>query len=374
MMRCVPTAGRDDKQRLLGLKRLKFFIVSGMARESASEAKSTPVLFGVPPRWIVLAVYVVCAVAFVTDITRTNELAYGVFYIPLVATALLHRERQGLWVLVALACILVLLGVFFPLIAPDLPDLIGNRILSILAILTTAAFVHHARRTQERLRDERRRAEAAERVKTEVFTNLSQEMRNPVQALVGLLNLMIAAAQPDQVRSLERVRSGSKQLLDTIDNLMDLTQIDDRELMQEPVDVAEAARQAVDAAQAAAQENAVALHLTTGGPAVALADGWAVRRILGNLLSHAIHASQAGGMVGVEVRQATTCVTVLVSAGGLGQSDAAECDDDLDPQAGTGMTLSQRLAEAMDGRLMIAGGPDPARAMGASVSLLLPSA
>ncbi len=53
-------------------------------------------------------------------------------------------------------------------------------------------FVWHARSVQDRLAAQTGRAEAAERIKTEVLTNLSQEIRAPLYSMIGVLELLAA--------------------------------------------------------------------------------------------------------------------------------------------------------------------------------------
>jgi signal transduction histidine kinase len=329
-------------------------------------------------RLLITAVYLVCAAAFVSDLTRANTLAYGIVYIPLITTALFHERRSGLWLLTGLACLLVLIGAFAPTVDPDLPDLIGNRILSILAILATAAFVHHARMTQDRLADQARRIEAAERVKNEVFTNLSQEMRTPLRSLLGLLSLMMASCRPDQLEALGRVRTGGKQLLDTIENMIDLTQIDERTFRAQDVDLAAVLQEAADTARGAADERAVAIEVPPPNqPPVVIADPWAVRRILDNLIANAIRFSQPGGRVSVVIGREAGVVTASVSDTGVGMppdvtryfADALD-NTALPATGGAGLTLSERLALAMNGRLSVGS----RAGFGATVSLSLPAA
>jgi hypothetical protein len=317
-------------------------------------------LAGRHPRWLVPIVYAVCGVAFFADLLGANELAYGVFYIPLVVTALLDDQKRSAYRLAAFASALVLVGAFFPFVAPDLPTLVGNRVLSVLAIFATAAFVDHARTAQARLAKQTERAEAAERIKTEVFANLSQEMRTPLHGLLGLLNLMVTTCRPDQQHALERVRDGSTQLLASIDNLIDLTQVDDRQLCCQPVDVAVVLRQAADSARSSATERDVAIEV--GDPvhdATAIGDAWAVRRILDNLIANAVRYCRPGDVVSVKVARGGASVTASVTDPGVGMRPKSVA------QAGVGLTLSERLALAMNGRLAMAG---------QTVSLSLPAA
>jgi signal transduction histidine kinase len=321
----------------------------------------------------------VSGVAFVEDLYRDNMLAYGIIYTPLIATAVLHKNRSGLWIVTAVACVLVVIGAFFPVVNPDLMDLIGNRFLSILAILATAAFVRHARNNQDRLAAETRRAEAAEQIKTQILTNLSQEIRTPLHSLLGVLTLTMADSRPDQRRPLGQIRSDGKQLLATIDNLIDLTQIKEHKLKRQTIDIATIARDAAESAGATARERQVTVVMSGEPETKAVGDSWAMRRILDNLLANALRLTPPGGTVSVAVSRAEGSVTASVSDTGRGlphalteefQENAAESDGSaLTTTGATGLALSSRLARAMNGRLTARNGPD----VGATVSLSLPA-
>jgi signal transduction histidine kinase len=333
--------------------------------------------------WLVPVSYAVSGLAFVSDILRDNTLAYGIFYAPLVATAVFHKGRSGLWILSVVTCLMVVVGAFLPAVNPDLPDMIGNRALSILAILTTAAFVQHARDIQDRLAAETRRAEAAERIKTDVLTNLSQEIRTPLHALLGVVTLTMAASTPDQRETLGRVRSDGKELLATIDNLLDLTQIEDCKLRCQTIDIATIARAAAEGARAAASERQINIALDPDrdpGETTAIGDSWAMRRILDNLLANAVRLTPPGGTVSVSVAQTAGRVTASVSDTGKGlppeltwdflEDGPASKDGTVPATDGIGLALSNRLARAMDGRLTAHNQPNS----GATVSLSLPAA
>jgi signal transduction histidine kinase len=351
----------------------------------AEPGDQTPgrIALGRSARWLVPVLYAFSGLAFVFDLCRDNTLAYGIIYAPLIATAVFHKSRSGLWNLSFIACLLVVVGAFFPVVESDLPDMVGNRILSILAIGATAAFVHHARDIQERLAAETRRAEAAERIKTDVLTNLSQEIRTPLHTLLGVLSLTMAASKPDAREALGRVRNDGKQLLATIDNLLDLTQIEERKLRQQTIDIVKIARDAAEGARAAASERQVCIALDPDrdpDKASAIGDAWATRRILDNLLANAVRLTPPGGMVSVSVARSADTVTTSVSDTGKGlpseltqdfRNDGPETDGNALPAAGaTGWALSRRLARAMNGRMTASNQPGP----GATVSLSLPAA
>ena len=332
-----------------------------------------------PAHWLVPVLYAVCGLAFIWDLYHANTLAYGIIYAPLVATAVFHNGRSGLWVLSAVASVMAVVGAFFPVISPDLLDLIGNRFLSILAILATAAFVQHARNHQDRLVAETRRAEAAERMKTQVLTNLSQEIRTPLHALLGVLTLSMTDSKPEQRRALGQISSDGRQLLATIDNLIDLTRIEDHELQRQAVDLTSIARKAAESAGATGRARQVTVVMIGETETNAVGDSWATRRIMDNLLANAVRLSPAGGTVSVAVSRGEGTVIASVSDMGRGLPhtltddflvDAAVIGDSTLPATGgTGLALSSRLARAMNGRLTARNHADG----GATVSLSLPA-
>lgn len=334
-------------------------------------------------RRLVPVVYLVSGFAFLSDLARDNTLAYGIIYTPLIATAVFHRRRSGLWILTAMACAMVTIGAFFPVIGSDLPDMIGNRVLSMMAIIATAAFVHHARDIQDRLVNQTRRAEAAERIKTDVLTDLSEEIRTPLHTLLGVLTLMMAS-RPDQREALVRVRSDGRMLLATVDNLIDLSQIQERALRRQTVDIATIARDAAETAETTAKERRVTVALTAQGDADqtnVIGDSWAIRRILDNFLANAVRLTPPGSTVSVSVcRDDENTVTASVSDTGNGlppevtrdfHKDAPESDGSTLPATGgAGLALSSRLARTMNGRVTARNQPGS----GAIVSLSLPAA
>lgn len=351
-------------------------------RSEAGNKTFFEIIAGRSARWLVPVLYGVCALAFISDVFRANTLAYGIIYAPLVATSVFHKQRTGLWMLTAAACLLVVIGACFPFVNSDLPDLIANRVLSIGAIIATAAFVQHSRDIQDRLAAERRRAEAAEGIKSRVLNDLSQEIRTPLHTLLGVLTLVMADSKPHQREALARVRSDGKELLATIDNLIDLTQIESQALRRQTIDIAAIARAAAESAGLTARERQITVAMPAEreiGQATAVGDSWAMRRILDNLLANAVRLTPPGGIVSVSVNRAADFVIASVSDTGRGLPeelsrffrDGLRTVDSsaVSAAGGSGLALSSRLAKAMNGTLTARNQPGS----GATVSLSLPA-
>jgi signal transduction histidine kinase len=325
--------------------------------------------------WVVPAIYAGCISAFVADLMSSNTLAFGVFYAPLIATAVFHRDRRAVWVLTAIACAMNVIGAFLPEIASDLWGLVENRVLSTLALLATAAFTWHARSIQEQLADQTERAEAAERIKSEVLDNLSQEIRAPLHSMIGILELVAADNRPDQKPALEMVRGAARRLATMVDNLVDLTQFDAAAMETEAIKLGALLRQTAETKrpEASARQIGLTINVTAEGDTMVHANSWAARRILENIIADAISYTAPGGQIEISTdTQRDDCAAVISTTStwppGAFRS-ASESPGAVLTPAVMGLALSQRLARAMNAGLLVSNGPGE----GTTVRLSLPA-
>ncbi len=317
-------------------------------------------------RGVLAAIYGACAIFFIADISVDQTLAIGVVYIPLVATSVFYRDPRVVWLLAAIASVLVAVGLFLPVISENVVEAVANRVLSIAAIWIIAALMRHERHVAEQLAEQTRRAEIADQAKGRLLGNLSHELKTPLNAILGFSELMLADCRADQVPYLGYIKAGGRRLLDTFENLIDLTQLDERVLQASQVDLVPLLRDAVGAARvpAAEQRVSVTLALDREDLAAAQADTWAVRRIVENLLANAIKFSNPGGAVEITVEPGRNLVAVSVRDEGRGmapdvllrlgepffQGDAGASRHF--EGMGTGLALSLRLATKMHGKLV----------------------
>ncbi|MSO99967.1 MAG: HAMP domain-containing histidine kinase [Acetobacteraceae bacterium] len=307
---------------------------------------------------LVVTIYAGCLTAFLADVASTSPLAFGVFYAPLVVTATFHEDKRAVWVLAAISCVMVVLGAVFPALNPDLEVLLLNRFLSIVAVLATAAFVRHGRSIQDRLAEETERAEAAEQIKTEVLTNLSQEIRTPLHSMIGVLELIAADGRSEHKAALGMVRTAGRRLVATVDNLVDLTQFEGEIMPAEPVDLGMLVRQTTESSRSDAVARQIEMRVTVPSAAATLvhANPWAVRRILENMIGDAITYTAPGGKVLVEVVSEGDQIAAEITDTGTRPPGALQLVSDPDVSrlmpSVMGLALSQRLARAMHARLM----------------------
>ena len=324
----------------------------------------------------------ICAAAFIADLITVSSLAFGVFYIPLVATAVYHYNPHAPWWLALLASVLVTIGFFVPPPSPDITYSLANRGLSIAAILITAYLVYHGRQGRGRLAEQTVRAEAADNFRARLFNNLSHELRTPLTAIMGFADLLLVAARPDQQAALGHIQAGGRRLLATVDNLIDLTQIEDRTIRARPLNLSAVLAHAVELSRPLAAERQVDLIIVPpeADAAKVVADGWALRRIVDNLIANGIKFTEAGGRVEVSARRTADGIAAIVKDNGPGMPpDVLEQIGEPFFQAdagrarrfegmGAGLALSLRLADLMGAVLHF----DSAPGKGTTASLVLP--
>jgi signal transduction histidine kinase len=204
--------------------------------------------------------------------------------------------------------------------------------------------------------------------------------------MIAMLGLLMTQSRPDQRLPLGKMRAGGQQLLLTIDNLAELTQIDERAPHLRQIDIAAILRAAVRNARGAAEDSGIGIELDCHlgqeqqGAFVACADSWMTRRILDNMLFNAIRVTRPAQSICVSIRQDTRAVIVAVDDAGadlpkppvdpaLGPT-AGMVASLMTPQVGVGLTLSRRLAAVMGGSLRI----DPVAGVGTTAILALPLA
>lgn len=236
----------------------------------------------------------------------------------------------------------------------------------------------------------RMRAEDASRAKDQFLATVSHELRNPLGAILGWAQVLLAdapaVADAHLRRGLEVIARNASTQAQLVEDLLEVSRIEAGKLRLStlPVDVRAAVDGAVDTVSAAAHARGVALEAAyEQGVGSIVADPDRLAQILFNLLSNAVKFTPRGGRVRVAVRQDAEHIGFEVTD--TGEGIAAEFLPhvfDLFRQAdgsttrrhgglGLGLAIVRHLAELHGGTVTASSA---GKGKGASFTAWLPTA
>ncbi len=176
------------------------------------------------------------------------------------------------------------------------------------------------------MRQAHKLAQEKRKVRFEFISVLAHELKAPLAALDGYLNVLKERAAGDNPevydhmvdRCLTRIQGMRKMIGD----LLDLTRIESGERTREltDVDVREIAQSAIETARAEAQERNIAIALHADGAVRMQADRSEIEIILNNLITNAVKYNRDGGSVAVQLAGGNDKVTITVSDTGIGMT------------------------------------------------------
>ena len=201
------------------------------------------------------------------------------------------------------------------------------------AVVAFADIVDRKRAEQERARllaaaeQARGIAEAAVAARDQVLAAVSHDLRSPLAAVLGEVQLLRRRSErPDGPsgrglpEGLERMEAAGERMRAMIDELLEVAALrpgDALALTVAPVDLVALTAGVVDEATRAAPDHPIAVEATDAALWVR-GDPGRLRRALANLLANAVKYSPGGGQVTVAVRRDGSAATVTVRDRGIG--------------------------------------------------------
>jgi signal transduction histidine kinase len=164
----------------------------------------------------------------------------------------------------------------------------------------------------------------AERLKREFVGNVSYELRTPLTTIIGYAELLDHAGEalPERARGhVGAVRQAARQLARSIDDVLDMAQIDADEMALElgDVDVGALLEEAAERWAAPVAEAGAQIELDReGSVGVIRADPRRLAQVLDHLIENAVRQSPPGGKVTLAARRLANEAQVSVSDTGRG--------------------------------------------------------
>lgn len=163
-----------------------------------------------------------------------------------------------------------------------------------------------------------------ETMRRDFVANVSHELKTPLAAITAYAETLRMGAIHDQQKNLqfvEQIEIQAAGLNRQIQDLLELARIESNraDFHIEPVHVNRSCQACVTALESVAAKQNVSLRLVPGPePLVARADAQSVLTIVNNLVTNAIHYTQAGGSVTVSTMADAATVVIRVEDTGIG--------------------------------------------------------
>ncbi|MDR0855215.1 MAG: response regulator [Christensenellaceae bacterium] len=223
----------------------------------------------------------------------------------------------------------------------------------------------------------RREAEDNSRAKSSFLANMSHEIRTPLNAVIGMTQ--IAKSSKDITRKeycLDKIQEASLHLLNIINDILDISKIeaDKIELSNAPFSLENLLQKVADLSQIKAdiKHQTLIVNFDDKCPAHLIGDEQRISQVVTNLLSNAVKFTTQNGVVKLLVslvskqKEGDRCrIKFEIEDSGIGMSQDqigklfqafAQADTSISRRfggAGLGLTISQHLAQIMNGSITV---------------------
>ena len=233
----------------------------------------------------------------------------------------------------------------------------------------------------------RKEAEAANRIKSELFARLSHEFRTPLHAVSGYLEILLqnihGGLTTEQRRDVERIHQAQEHLLTLVNMILDFAKLEggpiELSMAEIPIEETLVAAESMVAPQFA-KKNITFTHHRGDPRLTVFADREKLQQIVLNLLANAMKFTPEGGTTDLAWKVETDMLTVRISDTGPG-IPADKIEEIFEPfvqlrqigslppgGTGLGLPISRDLARAMGGDVSV----ESTVGVGSVFTLLLP--
>ncbi|MDR1028958.1 MAG: hypothetical protein LBL63_06015, partial [Clostridiales Family XIII bacterium] len=248
-------------------------------------------------------------------------------------------------------------------------------VASILVAVSIRYMIREYTSARKMADKEKQKAEKASKAKGVFLSNMSHEMRTPMNAIIGMT--MIAEAASDTAKKdycLKKIEEASNHLLGVINDILDMSKIEEGKLTLSPVDfdfrdIIEKVK-TVNMFRITEKDQLLGIEIDDNIPSVLYGDDQHLTQVIANLLSNAVKFTTAGGRIDIRAKLAerdgdlcTILVEVEDSGIGISQEQRAalfhsfqQADSGIARKyggSGLGLAISKRIVEMMGGNIRV---------------------
>ena len=221
--------------------------------------------------------------------------------------------------------------------------------------------------------------------KNDFVSTVSHELRTPLASIMGYLELIRAGdlgEVPSGVdKSLGAIDRNSKRLQLLIEDLLLLSQVEDRPLHPESLDLGSVVTESVTERQASGHPRADDFELMTDGPAPILGEQRTLIRVVDNLIDNAVKFSPPGTPIAitVTVNEKEAVFTVQDHGIGISPSDrqqifrrfyrSSEATNRALPGTGLGLSITKMIIDKHQGSIGVESEPGQGTTMSVRIPL-----
>lgn len=240
--------------------------------------------------------------------------------------------------------------------------------------------VAYTKKSNEQLVALNAKLKTASEAKSHFLSNMSHDIRTPMNAIIGVSELMSKEEVSDKMRDyIGKIRSSGKYLLGLINNVLDMSKIEANEfgLVETPVSIAEITERLIDInlPQANEREQTLTVKTVNLSHENIICDFTRMNQVLINLLSNAVKYTPKGGKVDCVIEEFPledpnyTRIRFTVADNGCGMKPEF-LEHVFDPFArekesminrvqgsGLGMAITKNIVDKMNGRIDIESQP-----------------
>ena len=252
-----------------------------------------------------------------------------------------------------------------------------NDIMVMVVAKEITDIVRKQKEQTQALQDALLQAQHANRAKTTFLSNMSHDIRTPMNAIIGFTTIAVSHIDnKDQVRDcLQKVLSSSNHLLSLINDILDMSRIESGkvQIKEQECNIPELMHNLVNIIQPQVKAKQLELFIDTFEVVNedVIADALKLNQVFINLMSNAVKYTPARGTISFRIQQKTTFrhgygdYTFIVKDTGIGMSEefVKHIFEPFEREAtatqsgiqgtGLGMAITKNIVEMMNGTISV---------------------